>query len=781
MSLASRSSDQIIRALLVDLHELQLERASAAAIHATNASQIANLTANLQDAIMIQQQLQTKVQLLEYGLLVERRENERLRAQVNGNGNGGANSNGTDASAPASTPATGSSSHQVDATLFAAYLAALRSPPSLAASSSSSHPSVDRSPSGPRSFGSKSPMANSVSFATSNTALSNATTALPNIVKPRSSRSSTNSSANSSDSTSSGDNLSFSYEKSPSKVTPVKSSSNSSSSLSSSTSPLMTGFKPPSLNANMFMPPTEAEIAAEIALAKSPPVIQPNLPRAKSDQSLDQSPLHAERKSTVYNYSNGTPDTTPSKETGAGVGASASVVPASGNGTTYTYSNDGSSSNASSNVAVGGGANSLSSTAVDLSNVQITLTPDAAPASQQAPPPKSSATTVLNGLAPSGSHARVPSSSSAFSPLIPSSSSSSSTSVAAAKQWRPRLQLRAHLDSVRHVSWDRSEDVTGANTWLLSTSEDGTAQLWNLTQPLLAAATTRSSKAAAAAAAQPVPVHTYRGHIGTVTSAVLSSASKSAYTAGVDGQLIHWSLPPEDVDPYGSHGCVAAYKLATLKHADAVWTFDLCERRGLLVVGVADGTIVVWRRTNDTWVLERTVTLTSENQTSTPSSPSPSTIVLHPTLSHAFVGSIDGALTVWDVDTGAVVRRFVDTPLDSSTSSSSTPSRITQLVLGLNLTPSQVITSHVDASLRFWDIDGGARIAHLAAHRAIVSTIAYDNEAGALVSGSHDESIRVWSASDRKIRQVLDTHQTHRLKFDEVRQILDENTHRSQY
>src|SRR4051794_31356452 len=74
-STAVRSTDQTIRSLLTDIHELQLERANAAAVHATNASQIAALTANLQDAIVVQQQMQTKIQLLEYGLQVERRQN----------------------------------------------------------------------------------------------------------------------------------------------------------------------------------------------------------------------------------------------------------------------------------------------------------------------------------------------------------------------------------------------------------------------------------------------------------------------------------------------------------------------------------------------------------------------------------------------------------------------------------------------------------------------------------------------------------------------------------
>jgi WD40 repeat protein len=58
----------------------------------------------------------------------------------------------------------------------------------------------------------------------------------------------------------------------------------------------------------------------------------------------------------------------------------------------------------------------------------------------------------------------------------------------------------------------------------------------------------------------------------------------------------------------------------------------------------------------------------------------------------------------------------------------------------------------------------------LAAHRAAVTCVSLDGAGSLLVSGSHDESLRVWSADERKIKQVLDTHQTHRLKLQEVRQ-----------
>ena len=62
----------------------------------------------------------------------------------------------------------------------------------------------------------------------------------------------------------------------------------------------------------------------------------------------------------------------------------------------------------------------------------------------------------------------------------------------------------------------------------------------------------------------------------------------------------------------------------------------------------------------------------------------------------------------------------------------------------------------------------------LAAHRQVVTCLSLDGTGSSLVSGSHDESIRVWGAdsgaepAQRKIKQVLDTHQTHRLKFQEA-------------
>jgi len=74
----------------------------------------------------------------------------------------------------------------------------------------------------------------------------------------------------------------------------------------------------------------------------------------------------------------------------------------------------------------------------------------------------------------------------------------------------------------------------------------------------------------------------------------------------------------------------------------------------------------------------------------------------------------------------------------------------------------------------FWfaAIAQGACVSVTNAHRDVVTSVSMDSSGLFLASTSHDQSLRVWDFSSKKIVQDLDGYQTHRSKYDEVRMLL---------
>jgi len=809
-------------ALLKEVHQLSLERhASATHVQALQA-QVAALEANLADAARMHAALQAKVQVLEYGLKIERKHNARLVAVLSASAANGVSADAGSAATPALAELLEDS---VDPALHDAYMAALprmQQRSTALTRQAAFDESLPRPLPGPAALGATIvPSSPSSSSSFSSSGLSNATSALP-------------SSAGADE----GD-VNFSYTRTGGggMHRQRKSRGGGGGGVDVNATSALPSGKPPSLTANTFMPPSEEEIAAEIALAKSPPGQVSSL-----GVGLGAGAGRGRADSNTVSFSYSTDDGESARK--AAADASPSGDP-SAPSQVFSYDSSPESALPSFGAASSAaGTNGTTTTtekvssiaeepASDTSDLRLGQTAfdlragDSFPATASSSSASSGAASATTEPASEQPASAAPASSSNGSSSImarhargASSASGTGTGslagaiagglLTSAKQWRPKLQLKSHMDSVRSVCFDRNRlanllsSGNGAPpTLLLSGSEDGTAQLWNLSAALSAAATSRK----AAGLPQPSPLHAYRGHLGTVTSVLLHSAV-GAFSAGVDGQVIQWALPAGavaglPVDLYAQHGRTDVFARRRMKHADAVWGMDLyvspaaaggADSASTAAGGAADGDsqpvatsmLAAAAANGEVCLWDVEPSSEEEGPASESSEPRlrlrvegdehvPTAVQFLPSSGgHVLaVGYSTGALVLFDTKSGAEVSRCVDSSATAggadATGAASSPSRVTSLVSH----PSQglLVSAHVDSSIRFWDVSSPAapgRVGVLAAHRGVVSCVSLDGGGSHLVSCSHDESIRVWATEERKIRQVLDTHQTHRLKFQEA-------------
>jgi len=505
----------------------------------------------------------------------------------------------------------------------------------------------------------------------------------------------------------------------------------------------------PSLNltANTFLPPSAEEIEREIALTKSPP--------ADSDQARRRSASGASSSS-----SSSSDATSTATETGKDASMSFSY---SSNDPTHATSPLHSKPNPD-----------ITTTAINMNDaLQREKLKEIEKAQQASTTPASASSSSTSTT--TSSITKVSSSNGGLVLGLASLTDQS-------KQWRPKLALRGHMDAVRCVAFDRNANETDP-TLLLSAGEDGVAQLWNITAALrsgggLAGAARKS------AAAQPPACYTYRGHRGMITSVALRGAQYGAFTAGIDGEVMQWRLPSDDIlcaqnpDLYPCTTSLMAMRTTSVKHDDAVWSMDLyipteSDTTSLLATAVANGDVCVWKASPlSSPADDATTTPLHSIRMPDPADSSntliPSSVQFMPTSSgrQALAGYTNGLLALIDLETGKVVSTLKGDADPSLNESGFSRGRLTQLAA--HPEAELAMSAHADSSIRFWDVKSSTQVAIMSAHRGVVSCLALDGTGLHIASGSHDASIRIWNAAERKIRQVLDTHQTHRSKYQEA-------------
>lgn len=377
----------------------------------------------------------------------------------------------------------------------------------------------------------------------------------------------------------------------------------------------------------------------------------------------------------------------------------------------------------------------------------------------------------------------------ALSPLLPEgqsgrhrSESTSSTSSAATlvsdahKTWRAKRTLRAHLDSVRCLAFDRVERPT--DVVVASGSDDCSIKLWRMA-PLSLASATRSMTLP-----DSDPFHTFRGHAAPVTALVISAVSEHLYSASLDCTVGIWYMPSRDADLYapfdeGSH----IYKLEG--HTDAIW--DVCilasnvnnstgRSSEVVASASADKTVKIWhvesRTSRDgrpTSQLRLSLSAAGVDGDVTAKSPIPTCITLcQSDMTRLAVAYSDGIVRIFDIETGRLLLSSKPDPSGSS------PTQVNRLVSHPTLP--LLVTGHEDGYIRLIDLKNGNCSHTIQAHSDAVTAIDIDPAGLNLTSASHDGVIRFWDLLQTRTC-LQDIQNTHRAKGDEG--VLDVRFHPS--
>lgn len=305
------------------------------------------------------------------------------------------------------------------------------------------------------------------------------------------------------------------------------------------------------------------------------------------------------------------------------------------------------------------------------------------------------------------------------------------------KTWSPKFTLRSHFDSVRSVCFHPTEAA------LITASEDHSLKLWNLLK-------TVPQKKSNILDVE--PIYTFRGHSAPVLSVVINSTGEMCFSGSADSSIICWSIPPQDLDPYGPYNSENLSGIL-IAHTDAVW--DLAVQTGSLQLlsASADGSCKLWSPTLKSPLLNTYAPETEGYGVPT------SIDFIRTETSQMVAAYSTSQCYIYDLETAEAV-----VTLDSAKTYNNSPSTQINKVVSHPTLP-LTVTAHEDRHIRFFDNSTGKQVHTMVAHLDAVTSLAVDPNGLYLLSGSHDCSIRLWNLDTKTCVQEITSH---RKKFDEA-------------
>jgi len=113
----------------------------------------------------------------------------------------------------------------------------------------------------------------------------------------------------------------------------------------------------------------------------------------------------------------------------------------------------------------------------------------------------------------------------------------------------------------------------------------------------------------------------------------------------------------------------------------------------------------------------------------------------------AITDSLDGTLSVWDVESGKQIRTLAGHQ---------------EMVVVVALTPNgtMAISGSEDGTLGVWEVETGKELRTLGAHRSVVQAVALTADGAKVLSGSHDGELKVWDVAAGLLLWTLQSRQS---------------------
>jgi striatin 1/3/4 len=271
------------------------------------------------------------------------------------------------------------------------------------------------------------------------------------------------------------------------------------------------------------------------------------------------------------------------------------------------------------------------------------------------------------------------------------------------KKWLPKYTMRSHLDAVTSVAFHPTEPL------LVTGSEDKTIKVWSLQQ----------SKRSALVDGE--PIHTLRGHTGSILSLVTAKEGDICFSAGTDCGIRYWELPV-DSEPFDEYD-PTVHKGVLVGHTDSVWELVVHPKSATLLSCSADGTCRLWNKDSSNPLIS---TIAADADLGIPTSCD----FLHHNLRQMVVSYNTAQAVIYDIETGQVVIK-----LNSTSTYDNTPK--TQInKIRCHPTLPVVVTGHEDKCIRFFDATSGEMKHEMIAHMDSVSGLAPDPNGLYLLSSS---------------------------------------------
>ncbi|RDX42686.1 WD40 repeat-like protein [Lentinus brumalis] len=330
------------------------------------------------------------------------------------------------------------------------------------------------------------------------------------------------------------------------------------------------------------------------------------------------------------------------------------------------------------------------------------------------------------------------------------------------KVWKAKRTLRNHLDAVRALAFHPSE------LCLASAGDDSTVKIWRVDVASVASSASRPTT-------EVEPQLTLRGHSAGITRLVHSPSKGLLYSASMDSSIRIWALPAPSHTTYAPYDSTRA-RGELIGHTDAVWDLALARDESTLVSCGAEGLVKVWDVSGPSgggslklsWSYNGLETSDLSPEGDLPGATAVEAIKTD--LKKVAVAYQNAVIKIFDIESGKELSRFQVDPVEGDDSISAQANSIAS-----HPTMPLLITGHEDKHIRIFDIVTGQCTHSMLAHLDAVTSLSIDAAGFALVSGSHDCSVRFWDILGS--RACIQENTSHREKAREG--VLDVEFHPS--